>query len=517
MISACDDRYQEAANNAALAETLLANGNLVEARESAQRAIIARDDVADYFVLLARIELAAGQSNSAFNAFSRALDLRADSLEILQNVAELGLQTGRLVEAEEAANRILLLAPGAPRAMLVKGFIAIDNGKVDQARELVRAVLEQDPNDIGGVILSARISALEGQFGQALETLSKAREASGDDLALFVTALEVYRAQGNAAGMLTVFPAVVEAAGQVGDYQADFINFLYKTGDTVGARTQIAKVLVERPNDEIFLSTLRELLLEHDSAPFTPEQIASFSQTGTRALQLSLARFFFETRQYEVAQELLKRPLDENAAEGEGLQARILLAQGKAKQADELIARVIKRDVRNPDALLARSARNLAKRRVEAAIEDANIVVSDAPQEYAGYVALAKAQLAKGVEVRARQIYERGIRALPQSAKMAQAYEAFLRERGDEARIVSLYAGLAYARPSSVGAWEAFGKVCDEFNTPVCKRQVAQGLASARLRFYIDDAPGTPRRRGLFSRITPEQICQRTGGVCTAS
>ncbi len=515
MMAGCNNRYEEAAKNAALAESLLTNGNLVEARESIQRALIARDDVAEYFVLLARIELAAQQPVNAFNAYSRALDLQADNPEILLNIAELGLRTGRLKEAAGASDRLLLLFPGTPRALLVKGLIAIEDGRLEEANEVASTILARNPSDIGGTILAARLSALDGRFDDAISILTNAREKTNDQAPINAALLEVYRAQGNASGMLSVFPGVVKQSSALsGDYELDFINFLYKTNDVPGARAQAVTAIERRPSDRGFLTALAALFLEYDAAPFSSGQIASYSQNGTGELQLVLARFFFETGQYETAQELLKLPLAGKAKEAQALLARILIAQKRNAEADQLIAVVLKGDPRNPDTLLARSARNLSRGRIEAAIEDANIVSSDAPQEYAGYVALAKAQLGKGVEVRARQIYERGVSALPQNAQLVAAYEEFLREREDNARIVSLYDGLAMAKPSSVKTWEAYKRVCAEFGTVTCRRKVELGMAAAQRRFFIDDAPGTPRQRGIFSRILPEQICNRTGGVC---
>lgn len=232
LLCGCSDRFGVAADNAALAQVQFDSGNLNEARQSIQRAISARDDAAEYFVLLAQIEMASGQPVGAFNAYSRALDLQADNIAILQNIAELGLQVDRIEEADEAADRMLLLAPGSPRALLVKGFVAIERRRYDEARQFATDILQRNPDDQGGIILSARLSTLEGQFDNAIEVLGKALSAAqGDNDALNATLLEVYRAQGNVEGMRSVFPQLVTSTKQISEYQLDYINFLYKIGD----------------------------------------------------------------------------------------------------------------------------------------------------------------------------------------------------------------------------------------------------------------------------------------------
>jgi tetratricopeptide (TPR) repeat protein len=516
-LAGCNDRVQEAADNAALAQAQFDSGNFVGARQSIQRAISARDDVPEYFIILARSELALQQTAGAFNAYSRALDLQADNLEVLQNIAELGLQADRIREADEAADRMLLLFPGSARAMLVKGFVAIENGRPEDAQRFASSILQANPNDEGGVILSARLSALDGRFDEAIAQIQRARSNVGETEALNATLLEVYRAQGNAAGMRSVFPQVVEAAGQVADYRLDYINFLYKTGDRSAARNEVRKAIQSRPNDLAMLASLSGLFDEYDPSPFSPAQKQALAEAGSRASQLAVARFFLENGQLAEAIAILKRPLAQEVAEAKALAARIRLAQGQTNAADRMAASVLELDPRNPDALLARSARRLATGKLDAAIEDANVIVSDAPQEYMGYVALANAHLAKGSPLRARQVFERGIDALPQSSLLIEEYEQFLRRLGDKARVRSLYADLAAAAPSSIKAVQSLARVCAEFGDQVCLAKATRGLDAARRSFVIDDVPGTPRARGIFSRITPEQICRTTGGVCTAS
>lgn len=515
LCAGCTDRASEAAEHAALGQVQLESGNLEGARESVQKAIGSRDDVAEYFVLLGRIELLANNLPGAFTAYSRALDLQADNLEILQAIAELGLQTDRLAEAEEAADRMLLLFPGSTRAMLVKGFLAIEAGRLEEAERFANEILALDPSDEGGAILSARLQALQGNFEVAVETALQAREAVGDTEALNATLLEIYRAQGNPLGMREVFPKVIAAAGEDSRYQIDFVNFLYKTGNKEAARTEAAKAIAAVPNYPVRLAMITRLFLEYDPSPLTSEQLSTVAQTASIITRLALARFYLDTGQLGVARSLLARALKEGVLEAQALTARIAFAEGRVREADRLIDTVLARDPRNPDALAARATRRLASRDFDGAIGDANIVASDAPQEYAGYVALAEAHLATGSALRARQVFERGIDFLSQSGILAARYEEFLRELGDTGRIVSLYDDFAMASPSSTRAWREFARVCAEFGAEGCRLKTERGLARAEMSFVIDDPPGTPRMRGLFARITPEQICRSSGGVCT--
>lgn len=516
-LGGCQDPFQSAAADASLADSQLAAGNLDEARESIRRAIAARDDVAAYYVLLGRIELQAQRPASALNAYLLAADLQADNPEILQSIAELGLQTGRVREASDAADRMLLLAPGSPRAMLVKGFIAIDNGRLDEAERLGSEILALNPDDEGGLILSARVEALRGNVAAARTRVERAVAALGPTDALSITLLEIYRVEGDANAMREVFPRIVEAMADDSSFRADYINLLYKTGDVSAARREILRAIQLKPNDRSLWASLTSLWLEYDRRPFAEGQIAFFAESGTRTAQLSLARFYLDIDEPRIAQRLIARPDASGVPEARALKARILLALRDVKAADKLAVSILAADPREKDALLVRSARHLAKGNIDRAIEDANLVVAEAPEEFLGYIALANAYAAQKNDLRARQVFERGSNALPQNRMLADAYAKFLLERGDTRRAVSLYQDLGLAKPSSTSTWSRFAQMCRSFGDGSCARRATDGLARAQASIAIDPPPGTPHRRGLFARITPEQICASTGGLCTGS
>jgi hypothetical protein len=93
----------------------------------------------------------------------------------------------------------------------------------------------------------------------------------------------------------------------------------------------------------------------------------------------------------------------------------------------------------------------------------------------------------------------------------------FLADVGDTGRMLSLDREVALASPSSVRSWKIFLATCLQSGNIDCKQFATNGLANAKKSYVLDDPPGTPRRRGLFARITPEKICETTGGICTES
>lgn len=515
-LAGCDDKLERASQFATIAEQQFAAGDVGTARLNAQRAIAARDDVAAYYVLLGQIEVQSQKPISAFNAFSLALDLEADNLQVLQSIADLGLQTGRIKEAKEAAERILILAPGSPNALLVKGFIALDEGQFNEAQTAANDILALNPQDEGGVILSARIDALQGRSEQALAKINKTIDTIGETSALNATRLEIFRLLGQAARMLETMPAILKNVDANSEYQIDYINVLYKTGNVDTARNAGLKVLKNPITNTQQLGKLMDIWSEYDPIPLNASQISSLAETGSPVMQITLARHFLWSEPQYSAQ-ILAKSINAQGPDAKALLARIMLAEGKKRRAYEIADQILENDPRNEDALLVRSARYIAEKKFDQAIADASIVASDAPQNVFGYVMLGNALSSKGNKIRAKQVFEQGIDALPQSLILARHYKELLLSWGDTSRIVSLDKEVALASPSSVKSWTIFGDSCSRFGDAFCAKEAKQGLARAKLSFVVDDPPGTPRRRGLFARITPEKICATTGGICTES
>jgi hypothetical protein len=98
---------------------------------------------------------------------------------------------------------------------------------------------------------------------------------------------------------------------------------------------------------------------------------------------------------------------------------------------------------------------------------------------------------------------------------LADEFKEFLISTGDTQRVASLYHELAIAKPSSTATWAAYSRMCSEFGGALCASKASFGMIRARSSFVIDEPPGTPQRRGLFARITPEEMCATAGGLCT--
>ena len=87
----CQSADTVAANKSAQAQAALDQGRIGDARRAIAKAIAARDDVLDTWLLKAHIDLRGGDRQATFSDYEMALQLDHSNMEALQALCQLGL------------------------------------------------------------------------------------------------------------------------------------------------------------------------------------------------------------------------------------------------------------------------------------------------------------------------------------------------------------------------------------------------------------------------------------------
>src|SRR6476646_9073394 len=120
---------------AALAEyqTASAANDLPAARKALLELVRAKDDVADYWAQLGKVQAAMGSYNDAYYAFTRAYELNRSNPALIRALTQLALRSGDLTQAQARAEELEVLSPGDPWIKLVKGWTAYSEFHFDEA------------------------------------------------------------------------------------------------------------------------------------------------------------------------------------------------------------------------------------------------------------------------------------------------------------------------------------------------------------------------------------------------
>ncbi|WP_219893756.1 tetratricopeptide repeat protein [Aquisediminimonas profunda] len=505
LATACSSPQEKAEQAAASANALAAAGDFEAARKAILRAVAARDDQPDQWLLLGRVDLETGRPADALLAYSRVLELDATNIEALQLVAELSFQFGEMREAANAADRVLALDPNATRAILVKGLIALSRKDVAGATSAAETILKLKPQDEFGIVLKARALALGKDYQGAVKIIEDGVPEGQRTEASFATLSELYRVLGNQERLVGNIDKLLARRPKDADLKLDLAEILYKSGNTPRARSTLYALLISQPDNIEVIQKISELWTQNDASALTPAQLKYVTEHGSETVKLAVARYLIDRGRPDVAAQIL-RP-DSNAgdngisADARALYATALYKQGNADAARSIAEEILSKDKNNIDALMVRARIAMQKQDLTAALNDAQIVVRDFPMSEQGRILLADIYLARKDPQRARQTYEDAVSDNPQSILISRTYAQYLLKTGDAVRATDVARTFTRKSPSSVAGWDLLAKICQQAANNACVAQAQAGRDKAASVYTVDDRPGSLRSRGLFGRL----------------
>jgi tetratricopeptide (TPR) repeat protein len=501
-LQACQNPSERAAELAQQADAYAQAGNFFAARQSISEAISLREDDASYHQLLGVILAQSGDSPGAYRAFQRALEFDATNRVALAYVANIGVQIGQINDAEEAADKLLTLEPNALPGLQVKGMIALSKDKYEDAVRYADGILAVAPTNEAGAIIKARALAKDGKAQEALGLLDQALSSvSGGSPALVTNKLNLYRYLKQPEPMVPLLEQLVKTGNVDPGTRLDQINLLYRLGRADQAREAAITLLAAGSRDPRDYRVLQRLWWQYDKTPI-PQAAARNASGWKEPLAVVLtARYLLTRGDIAGAQALIQSAPARAQPMVASLKARLLLASGREAEAREQVAALLAKDDHDVDALLLRAMFARKDKQPTVALEAAQTAQTNDPLNPETYVVLADVYRAQGSDWRARQIFEEGLKNLPQNFYLLEAYTQYLHQLGDKSRATSVTRAFARAMPSSERAWMIFGTQCQWAGDAACVQSAVAGLNDARTSYLVDDPPGTPPNRGLFGRI----------------
>ena len=512
----CANDQEAAAQSARAAQSAMESGDLEGARKLALEAVRKRDSEVTYWQLLAAIELQRNSLPEAYNAFIRVIELDAGNVPALQLVAEIAFQINDYKKSSDMAERALVLDPTSTRALLVTGLLALERRKPGEATAIAEKILTINPKDEFGAILLARAQASTGKFASAAALIHQRIPAPEQTEASLVTLVELYRRLGDQKGITAALDALIAKRPKDVQTQIDYAEILYRSGQMAAARKRLMQVLDSETVNHETRSAVTNLWRRYDTAAVSNEDSARFAKSNDPLLKIEVARYLLDQRQVPLAQALMRPlasdPNEQFSREAMALSARGHFIAGQTAQAAVLAEDVLKEDPRNGEALMVRAQIRQSKNNLTGALEDAQLAVSDMPENADARILLAGIAAKRDGVSFARRVFEEGLITMPQSEPLTKAYAAFLTQNGEKEAAKDRARRFTQGNPSSVQGWLLYNELCKQSPDAQCGPRAAEGLSQARALFTIDERPGTPTRRGLFGNM--QVNCGADGTVC---
>ena len=431
----CTSRDERAATAAGLAADDLQGGDIGGARFQIGRALAARDDVGDYWLLSGRIALAAHDYLGAFNAFETALTLDRGNVEALTVLCQIAVAGGQPRRAERYAEQLAQLQPGNRAAINVQAAIALERGDKAKAAKLIDLVLSQDAGDVTALITRSRLLSASDDFTGAARAAEAALASPGDPTNRLDILKDIYLKAGDAAGWRRTIARLAQADPRSATAQLDLARSLYDAGDAAGGFAATRAVMALKPDEVASADAVLHLWQAQGSAAMPADAIVAAAAGRAPEVRAAFAAYANGIGRADLA----LRALGDAGAAGPAAtavnNAKVARAQagallGRREEAARLAETVLAADPDQPRALALRGVLRGQAGDRRGAVADLRQALAADPANATARLALVDLQLAGGDGVLAASTLQDGLANPGADPRLATRLAQVLRGQG---------------------------------------------------------------------------------------
>lgn len=394
--SSSDSRAQ-----AALGEyqSAAAANDLSGARNALLKLVRAKDDVADYWAELGKLQATMGSYGDAYYAFTRAYELDRSNPELVRALTELALRSGDMAMAQAHAEELEVLAPGDPWVKLVKGYAAISETRYDQALAIADQMLAATPLDSSATVLKARALIGLSREDDAVELLSKQVQSQPSDSGSLGLLARIYDRRSDWAKVAETTARVMRLTPQDQQNLLTLVGAALRSGNVALGREASFKLL--RPQaDPAIVTAVLDRWADYWPSPQRIDDARRLASAADNERRLIFAAFLSRAGSpadaIRLAGETAALPVNAANAEANAVLGDALFRSGNIAAAKPRLDAVIAFDPGNATALRGRSELEIRIGRFNAAIEDAQKLVTVLPNSARDRLLLARAYAAAG-------------------------------------------------------------------------------------------------------------------------
>ena len=433
-LAACTSRDEQAATASAAAGDALQGGDLTTARVQIGKALTARDNVSDYWLLSGRIALADRNFGGAFTAFETAASLDHGNVEALTRLCQLAAASNQPERAARYADELAALHPDDPAAINVQAGLALQNGDRAKANRLVDQLLKNDPGDASALLTRSRLLSGQGNYAAAAKVAEASLAATGDPIGRLQVLSEAYLKAGDAAGYRHTLFRLSQADPRSIATRLDLARILYAVGDRTGAFAATRAALAMKPGDVTTASAVLHLWLAQGAAAMPIEAIVQNS-SGVPETRAVFAAYANALNRPDLAVKALG---DAGAMASPGIavnDAKVSRAStealfGHRDAAIALVSAVLAADPDQPRALALRGVLRAQAGDKRSAIEDLRHAIAADPADANARLALAELQIADGEAVLGTATLQDGLANPGADPRLVTRLATLLRSEG---------------------------------------------------------------------------------------
>ena len=452
LVAGCSSSDSRA--RAALGEyqTATAANDLPAARKALLELVQAKDDVADYWAELGKVQAAMGSYNDAYYAFTRAYELNRSDPGLVKALAELALRSGDLTQAQARAEELEILSPGDPWIKVVKGWTAYSELHFDEALAISNSMLATSQFDPLATILKARSLFSLNRADEAIDVLTKQIQAQPSDVASMVLLAKIYERRDDWSKVAELTQRVYALAPVDQDNALRLVQAAFRSGNIALGRKTSLQLL----QPDAGASTVSNVLDLWASYWPSTQRLADARRLGAAAVgvdeRLIYAEFLSNLGDsagaIRLASPSATLPVRAATAESNAVLANALSRSGNLAAAKARFDAVIAFDPGNATALRGRSELEIRTGNAAAAVVDAQKLVTVLPNSADDRLLLARAFSAAGNKAWMERTLWSAFQDIPADAHIFAALQSI--KKGDPNAINDLNAEFGRQRDSKL-------------------------------------------------------------------
>jgi tetratricopeptide (TPR) repeat protein len=480
ILCACSSAQSRKASYLAHGNAYYASANYDKARvEFSNAAQIDPKDAEPRF-MLGQVAEKLGDVRGALGQYQAAIAVDPKAVTARAAMARLLLYGGLPKKAIELVAPSLAVDPNNAQLLTVRGAARAQLGDGEGALADAQRAIQRAPDDLYAIALLSSVFKGRSEFdkGIAVVAAGLARHPDNVDLHEMLAQLDLANQQPGKAEI--ELRRIIELEPNILMHRYRLAAFYLQQKDVGNAEHTLREAVRSKPDSVYAKLQLVAFLAAQQGIGHAARQVDQFlaAEPKNTQLKLELGEFLAQNKQEDSAERVFRTVIAGSDWDADGLAARDRLASLLIERKDmagaaDLIAQVLKQNVRDNDALILRSHIALAQGQTQAAIDDLRAVLRDQPNAVAVMRTLAQAYQQNGELELAEQTLRAAVEIGPRDSTSRLDLARILMDAAKLDEAASLLGEIAADEPGSIPAKELL------FRLQMAQRNYESALATA--------------------------------------
>jgi tetratricopeptide (TPR) repeat protein len=464
-LGGCSGAHARYSAHMASGQSYYAAGDFTKASVEFRNALQIEPNDVSARLMIGQVAERLGRPQQAFSLYQSVVDSQPDNLDARTDLARVLLFGGSAQQAMKVIEPALARRPDEPTLLALRAAarsrLKDGSGAVEDAEHALKLA----PLNVQAIQVRAGLFKSDGDIAGATTLVSEAIEQLPVSRELHEALVDLYLLGNKPALAEAQMRTLIALAPRQPRYRYLLANHLAQTGRLDAAQKVLEQAVAALPNDDQIKLGLVDFISTQRTRGEGERVLRDFIAGAPKEydLRLGLGALLEHSGSIKEAMDEYAEVVRLDAKGPKGLIARdrlaeIAIAQGRTRDALDLVQKVLQGNPRDPDALKLRAGMELDRGDPAAAVVDLRAVLRDQPHDLTSRRLLAKAYEVNAEPALAEEALRAGIDLDPADSSLAiDLAQLMLHEQDLDAAVGVLEAAIKNA-PRNALLMDALGR-----------------------------------------------------------